>query len=111
MLLVDRRLGSNFNEDEAVTMIRVAILCTNAPLSVRPPMSSVAGMLENKVAVPISDPSSSASNSMKINAMMKHFMGSTEEDEGPWLVVEAFDGFLIGWMANEEVQLQVFGKG
>ena len=51
MELVDRRLGSNFNEEEAMVMINVALVCTNVSPTLRPTMSSVVSMLEGKTIV------------------------------------------------------------
>ncbi|KAJ7968796.1 GPCR kinase [Quillaja saponaria] len=57
--LVDPKLGSNFNKEEAVRMIKVALLCTNPSPAVRPIMSSVVSMLEGQTTVHelITDPS------------------------------------------------------
>ncbi|CAI9772681.1 unnamed protein product [Fraxinus pennsylvanica] len=51
MELVDPRLGSNFIMDEAERMIKVALLCTNLSPALRPPMSTVCGMLEGYINV------------------------------------------------------------
>ena len=59
MELVDSNLGSDFNKEEAVRMIKVAILCTNQSPALRPTMSAVVSMLEGQTAVHdlIMDPS------------------------------------------------------
>lgn len=80
MHLVDWRLGSDFNEEEASVMIKVALLCTNASASVRPPMSLVVGMLEGEVTVPASIPNNPSKDSMKIKALREHFMGSRKDE-------------------------------
>ncbi|CAA0808445.1 Probable leucine-rich repeat receptor-like serine/threonine-protein kinase [Striga hermonthica] len=46
--LVDSRLESNFNEQEAMTVIHLALLCTHAEAAERPNMSSVVSILEGK---------------------------------------------------------------
>lgn len=46
MELVDERLGSEFNEEEVMVMINVALQCVSASPTVRPAMSSVVSMLE-----------------------------------------------------------------
>ncbi|CAI9773246.1 unnamed protein product [Fraxinus pennsylvanica] len=51
MEIVDPRLGSNFIMDEAERMIKVALLCTNLSPALRPPMSTVCGMLEGHINV------------------------------------------------------------
>ena len=57
--MVDPTLGSNFNEDEAARMIKVALLCTSTSPTHRPVMSAVVSMLEGKTAVheTLTDPS------------------------------------------------------
>ncbi|KAF8029487.1 hypothetical protein BT93_E2021 [Corymbia citriodora subsp. variegata] len=52
MRLVDEKLGSEVNKEEAEIMVKVALLCTNASPSLRPTMSEVVCMLEGKMAVP-----------------------------------------------------------
>nr|GMD93201.1 probable leucine-rich repeat receptor-like serine/threonine-protein kinase At3g14840 [Ipomoea batatas] len=44
--LIDPRLGSNFDEEQALRMIKVALLCTNSSPALRPSMSAVINMLE-----------------------------------------------------------------
>ncbi|XP_021293936.1 probable LRR receptor-like serine/threonine-protein kinase At1g07650 [Herrania umbratica] len=59
MELVDPTLGSEFNKEEAVRMIKVALLCTNSSPALRPNMSEVVKMLKGRTHVPelIMDPS------------------------------------------------------
>ncbi|KAH9618208.1 hypothetical protein KSS87_010874 [Heliosperma pusillum] len=51
MDLVDPRMGSNYNKDEVLRMIKVALLCTNPSPTVRPTMSEVRSMLEGNMVV------------------------------------------------------------
>ncbi|OMO82775.1 hypothetical protein COLO4_22836 [Corchorus olitorius] len=51
MELVDKTLGTNFNKEEAMTIIKVALLCTNPSPALRPTMSAVVSMLEGHTAV------------------------------------------------------------
>ena len=51
--LVDSRLGSNYNKEEALTMLNLGLLCTNTSPSLRPTMTSVVSMLEQKTPVPV----------------------------------------------------------
>ena len=51
MEIVDPKLGSEFNQDEAERMIKVALLCTNASPTLRPAMSAVVSMLEGQTVV------------------------------------------------------------
>ncbi|XP_050368368.1 probable LRR receptor-like serine/threonine-protein kinase RFK1 [Argentina anserina] len=58
--LVDEKLGSDFDKNEAEIMVKVALMCTNASASLRPIMSEVVKMLVGQTAVPevIPEPSS-----------------------------------------------------
>ncbi|OVA19182.1 Protein kinase domain [Macleaya cordata] len=49
--LVDPKLGSEFNKEEVLGMINVALICTNASSTLRPTMSTVVSMLEGRTAV------------------------------------------------------------
>ncbi|GMY05972.1 probable leucine-rich repeat receptor-like serine/threonine-protein kinase At3g14840 isoform X1, partial [Fagus crenata] len=51
MELVDPKLGSEFNKEEAVRMIKVALLCTNPSPALRPKMSAVVSKLEGRTVV------------------------------------------------------------
>ncbi|XAR66614.1 Non-specific serine/threonine protein kinase [Bertholletia excelsa] len=50
--IVDPKLGPEFNEEEVERMVKVALLCTNASLSLRPTMSEVVSMLEGQMKIP-----------------------------------------------------------
>ncbi|GKU94334.1 hypothetical protein SLEP1_g7841 [Rubroshorea leprosula] len=65
MNLVDPRLGAEFNKEEVIRMIKVALLCTNPSPALRPIMSSVVSMLDGRTLVPelIMDPSISGDES------------------------------------------------
>ncbi|CAL8150702.1 unnamed protein product [Prunus armeniaca] len=94
MDLVDPRLGSDFNKEEMMLTINVALLCCNVTSTVRPTMSSVVSMLEGRAAVQelVSDPNASTD---EMEEMRKHFEPSfgrktgesqtqTGSTEGPW---------------------------
>ncbi|XP_062086894.1 probable LRR receptor-like serine/threonine-protein kinase At1g53440 [Humulus lupulus] len=68
--LIDPILGSNYFKNEAMSMLHLALLCTNQSPSLRPPMSVVVSMLEGKIPVqaPIVERSS-----MDHNASFKAF--------------------------------------
>ncbi|RXH86341.1 hypothetical protein DVH24_017394 [Malus domestica] len=51
MELIDPKLGSDFNKEQAMRMIKVAILCTNPAPALRPTMSAVVSMLEGRAIV------------------------------------------------------------
>ena len=46
--LVDETLGSEVNIEEAETMVKVALLCTNASPTIRPTMSEVVSVAPQK---------------------------------------------------------------
>jgi hypothetical protein len=51
MELVDPQFGSESNKEEAIRMIKVALLCTNPSPALRPTMSAVVSMLEGQTIV------------------------------------------------------------
>ncbi|XP_022981273.1 probable leucine-rich repeat receptor-like serine/threonine-protein kinase At3g14840 isoform X2 [Cucurbita maxima] len=90
--LVDPRLGLEYNQREAMTIIDIAFRCTNNTAAVRPTMSSVVSMLEGKVAVKevVSDPSVSK---QEVNTTCVYYQKGQTTDEsriqnmsidGPW---------------------------
>ncbi|KAK6797301.1 hypothetical protein RDI58_005003 [Solanum bulbocastanum] len=50
--VVDATLGSDLNEDEALRMLNVALLCTSPSPALRPTMSAVVKILENHLDLP-----------------------------------------------------------
>ncbi|XXG90327.1 hypothetical protein AAC387_Pa12g2115 [Persea americana] len=74
MELVDVKLGPEFNKEEAMRMINVALLCTNSSPPLRPTMSAVVSMLEGHAVIQevVSDPSLSGGNS-KFNAFVDQY--------------------------------------
>ncbi|KAH9779324.1 putative leucine-rich repeat receptor-like serine/threonine-protein kinase [Citrus sinensis] len=75
MELVDTNLGSNFDKEQVMVMINVALLCANASPTIRPSMSSVLRMLECGVDVLdlVSDSSVSDIDETKAEAMRKYY--------------------------------------
>ena len=49
--LVDPSLGSKYSKEEVMRVLNLALLCTNPSHTLRPPMSSVVGMIEGKIPV------------------------------------------------------------
>ncbi|WOL14657.1 hypothetical protein Cni_G23438 [Canna indica] len=49
--LVDPALGSDFSKEEALKMLKLALLCTNISPTLRPNMSAVVSMLEGKTQI------------------------------------------------------------
>lgn len=60
MELIDEKLGSEFNKEEAERMIKVAFLCTDASPSIRPTMAEVVSMLEGTSTIPEMIPEASS---------------------------------------------------
>ncbi|XP_039003666.1 probable LRR receptor-like serine/threonine-protein kinase At1g07650 isoform X2 [Hibiscus syriacus] len=72
--LVDPDLGSEYSSEEAMVMLNVALLCTNASPTLRPTMSQVVSLLEGRTSVQdlLSDLGFSSINS-KFKALVNHF--------------------------------------
>ncbi|CAA0808755.1 Probable LRR receptor-like serine/threonine-protein kinase [Striga hermonthica] len=72
--LVDPELGSAYSSEEAMVVLNVALLCTNAAPTLRPIMSQVVSMLEGHTEIQdlLSDPGFSTLNS-KYKAIRNHF--------------------------------------
>ncbi|KAM0047916.1 putative protein kinase RLK-Pelle-DLSV family [Helianthus debilis subsp. tardiflorus] len=72
--LVDPDLGSEYSSEEAMTILNVALLCTNASPTLRPTMSQALNMLEGRTNVQdlLSDPGFSTVNP-KFKALRNHF--------------------------------------
>ncbi|KAL9260171.1 putative LRR receptor-like serine/threonine-protein kinase [Drosera capensis] len=51
MDLVDPRLSSDYNKEEALRMIKIALLCTDPSPALRPSMSAVVSMLQGDLSV------------------------------------------------------------
>ncbi|KAF3794612.1 putative receptor-like protein kinase [Nymphaea thermarum] len=62
LVLVDQDLGSNYSKEQALTMLNVALLCTNPSPSLRPTMSTVVSMLEGQTPVQSPLPSNELSS-------------------------------------------------
>ncbi|KAG5109406.1 hypothetical protein JHK82_038629 [Glycine max] len=74
--LVDPNLGSEYLTEEAMVVLNVALLCTNASPTLRPTMSQVVSMLEGWTDIQdlLSDPGYSAiSSSSKHKSIRSHF--------------------------------------
>lgn len=83
MELVDPRLGSDFNKEEAVRMVKVALLCINPAAALRPTMSAVVSMLEGRSPVDeLSMDPSIYSEEMRLTALRNPFEQLAEESAG-----------------------------
>ncbi|KAK7335232.1 hypothetical protein VNO80_27009 [Phaseolus coccineus] len=84
MDLVDRRLGSNFNKEEVLVLIRVALLCTNVTTTVRPSMSSVVSMLEGRTVVEEVFSEASDVEEKKLEKMRQYYQELSISRDEPW---------------------------
>ncbi|XP_020877755.1 probable LRR receptor-like serine/threonine-protein kinase At1g07650 isoform X1 [Arabidopsis lyrata subsp. lyrata] len=82
--LVDPVLDSAYSKEEAMVILNVALLCTNTSPALRPKMSQVVSLLEEKAAMKnlLSDPNFSAVNP-KLKALRKFFWQSEASTSGP----------------------------
>ncbi|KAM7492504.1 hypothetical protein LguiA_035425 [Lonicera macranthoides] len=94
MELVDPRLGSEFNKEEVMGMINIALLCSNVSPAVRPAMSSVVSMLEGTTVIQelVLDPSRVSTDKKRPKNQYQNRdeadMGDTHiqgiSSDGPW---------------------------
>ncbi|KAI9397134.1 hypothetical protein POPTR_003G026150v4 [Populus trichocarpa] len=82
LVLVDPKLGQDYNKEEVIIMINVALLCSNVSAAVRPAMSSVVSMLEGKAVVQDIDipDKSMSTDEKKIEEMRRHFQVINEQE-------------------------------
>lgn len=79
MEVVDPRLGTDYNREEAMTMIQIGILCTSPAPADRPSMSTVVSMLEGHSTVDVeklleaSFNRGSEKDEESVRAMKKHY--------------------------------------
>ena len=79
MEVVDPRLGTDYNREEAKTMIHIGILCTSQVPSDRPSMSTVVSMLEGHSTVDVEKLLEASFNrgnekdEESVRAMKKHY--------------------------------------
>ncbi|XP_039116091.1 probable LRR receptor-like serine/threonine-protein kinase At1g53430 [Dioscorea cayenensis subsp. rotundata] len=88
--LVDKSLGANFSEKEALQMLNLALACTNPSPSLRPTMSAVVSILDGKHTMPTSfvKPVVSSSDDARFKALDKlsHDRQPTNISmDGPWI--------------------------
>ncbi|KAJ4823896.1 hypothetical protein Tsubulata_026739 [Turnera subulata] len=81
--LVDPRLESEFNKEEAIRIVKVALLCTNPSPALRPDMSAVVKMLEGQAGVPdsVMDPTIYG-DELRFKALRNHFDQISHQNTG-----------------------------
>ncbi|KAJ0264080.1 leucine-rich repeat receptor-like serine/threonine-protein kinase [Hirschfeldia incana] len=86
MEVVDPRLGTDYNREEAMTMIHIGILCTSQVPSERPSMSTVVSMLEGSSTVSVEKLLEASFNKgnekdeESVREMKKHYAMINEEE-------------------------------
>ncbi|KAK1422756.1 hypothetical protein QVD17_18042 [Tagetes erecta] len=78
--LFDEKLDSTINKEEAETVVKVALLCTNGSASMRPTMSEVVNMLEGKTCVPDVVPEARGNSEDLRFKAMRDFQRETKGD-------------------------------
>lgn len=72
--LVDPKLASGYSMDDALQMLKLALLCTKTSPTLRPTMSTVVSMLEGKI------PAGCVASSMDPSASMREDTSSLSHD-------------------------------
>ncbi|KAG7581981.1 Serine-threonine/tyrosine-protein kinase catalytic domain [Arabidopsis suecica] len=82
--VVDPRLGTDYNKQEAMTMIKIGMLCTSQAPGDRPSMSTVVSMLEGHSTVNVEKLLEASLNNEKdeesVRAMKRHYATIGEEE-------------------------------
>ncbi|EFH59155.1 leucine-rich repeat family protein [Arabidopsis lyrata subsp. lyrata] len=82
--VVDPRLGTDYNKQEAMTMIKIGMLCTSPAPGDRPSMSTVVSMLEGHSTVNVEKLLEASLNNEKdeesVRAMKRHYATIGEEE-------------------------------
>lgn len=80
--LVDPDLGSNYSTEEALVMLNVALLCTNAAPTLRPKMSDVVSLLEGHTPLqPLLSDLSLARNSLSSSGLRRNFWENPSDSQ------------------------------
>ncbi|KAL4311332.1 hypothetical protein GQ457_01G041520 [Hibiscus cannabinus] len=94
--LVDPKLNTKFDKEEAIRIIKVALLCTNTSPALRPTMSGVVSMLEGHVDVhEIIRESSSYGDDMRLKSLTD-FDQIILQRSGPHSLIQSSDSIYIG---------------
>ncbi|PNT64422.1 hypothetical protein BRADI_4g28367v3 [Brachypodium distachyon] len=80
--LVDPDLGSNYPTEDALLMLNVALLCTNAAPTLRPKMSNIVSLLEGHTPLqPLLSDLSLAANSLSSSGLRRNFWQNPNESQ------------------------------
>ncbi|WVZ77197.1 hypothetical protein U9M48_025092 [Paspalum notatum var. saurae] len=79
--MVDRRLGSDYSQEQALRLLNVALLCTNTSPTQRPRMSSVVKMLCGQIPIEIVPDDDDLSEDLRLDiAQSVHSMNNSQTD-------------------------------
>ncbi|XP_066329940.1 probable LRR receptor-like serine/threonine-protein kinase At1g53440 isoform X3 [Miscanthus floridulus] len=77
--MVDRRLGSDYSQEQALRLLNVALLCTSTQPTQRPRMSSVVKMLRGEIPIEIVPADDDLSEDLRLNiAQSQHSINNSQ---------------------------------
>lgn len=80
--LVDPDLGSEYSKEEAMVMLNVSLLCTNASPTLRPTMSKVVSLLEGQAPLqPLLSSLSISANPATSSGVRRNFWQNPTENQ------------------------------
>ncbi|KAL5206639.1 hypothetical protein ABZP36_034848 [Zizania latifolia] len=102
--LVDPDLGSDYSAEEALLMLNVALLCTNAAPTLRPKMTKVVSLLEGQTPLqPFLSDLSLAANSLSSSGLRRNFWQNPSESQSMTLQASCSN-------SNESSSLDIDGS-
>ncbi|KAH7513022.1 hypothetical protein FEM48_Zijuj12G0152300 [Ziziphus jujuba var. spinosa] len=109
MELVDSRLGSDYDQEEVMVAIHVALRCTHVSAANRPSMASVVSMLEGRVAAQelISGTASGVSMLEGMVAAQELITGPTVSNDDHEALRNTFQHMVEGNVSESEIKIDV----
>ncbi|KAL6629381.1 hypothetical protein ACP70R_029146 [Stipagrostis hirtigluma subsp. patula] len=90
--IVDRRLGSDYSQEQALRLLNVALLCTNTLPTQRPRMSSVVKMLCGQIPIEVV-PDDDLSEDLRLNISQSH--NSVNNSQTDWSHLPSSDPSIL----------------
>nr|XP_029120093.1 probable LRR receptor-like serine/threonine-protein kinase At1g07650 isoform X4 [Elaeis guineensis] len=107
--LVDPDLGSEYSKEEAMVMLNVALLCTNASPTLRPTMSKVVSLLEGQAPLqPLLSNLSISANGTSSSGVRRNFWQNPSENQA--MSVDASDIDLSESAPSNDGSLQLLRR-
>lgn len=104
--LVDPELGSDYSTEEALLMLNVALLCTNAAPTLRPKMTKVLSLLEGHTPLqPFLSDLSLAANSLSSSGQRRNFWQTLSDQSQSMTAAQASSS-----NTNESSSLDIDGS-